>query len=97
MQSQEQDSKSYSGPQLVRMERRACSISVADSSAMDYSFQFHQKVIRTFAECFSVKQTARECKIPARVVNEILHAKDFLRRPPAMERRTHGHLVRVTA
>jgi hypothetical protein len=78
------------------MKRRTCSNSAEDSSAADYSFQFHQKVIRTFAECISVKKTARESGIPARLVNEILHAKDFLRRPPAIDRRV-SHLMRVMA
>lgn len=84
-------------PQVVVMKGRSGSNPDADSSAADYSFEFHQRVARTFGECLSVKKTARECGISARVVNEILHARDFVRKPPSVDRRVTNFGLRATA
>lgn len=70
-------------PQAVDAKGVASSKPRSEMCAGDFSPAFHGRVIRTFGETFSVKQTAREMKIPARVVNEILHARDFVPRRPA--------------
>lgn len=69
--------------QVIDIATRRSSKPDSDKSAADYSLVFHRRVIRTFGESLSIKQTARECKIPARVVSEILHARDFVRSSPA--------------
>ncbi|HVW08852.1 MAG TPA: hypothetical protein VHC90_09730 [Bryobacteraceae bacterium] len=71
------------GPQVVAVVEKAHPKSKSERCAGDYSAEFHGRVIRTFEETLSVRKTARECKIPSCVVNEILHARDFVRRPPS--------------
>lgn len=71
------------GPlQPVDGTREKSAISGAELSARDYSADFHSRVIARFVGTQSLKQTARDFNIPARVLNEILHLANY-RRPMA--------------
>jgi hypothetical protein len=66
--------------QVVEIKCPNCSVLPKELTARDFSAEFHQGVIARFVATQSIKQTARDSRIAARVVNEILHLAN-LRRP----------------
>lgn len=72
-------------PQLVGSAGQKSSVSSANLSARDYSPNFQERVVARFLAVQSLKQTARDFAIPARVVSEILHLVTF-RRPMTVAR-----------
>lgn len=73
--------------QLVETTQNVCAFSAKTktASARDFSQNFHAMVVSRFVATQSLKQTARDYSIPARVVSEILHLAN-LRRPMAIAR-----------
>ncbi len=73
-------SLSQSSRQVPEKTVSICSEKAAELSARDYSAHFRARVIDRFYVTQSMKQTARDFAIPARIVNEILHLGDHARR-----------------
>lgn len=71
--------------QIVDRTAKSCSGSAKELSARDYSQHFQERVCARFVATQSMKQTARDFAIPARVVSEILHLANF-RRPVSVAR-----------
>lgn len=74
------------GPQLADTSRHNWAITAKEVSARDFSEQFRERVKDRFLAVQSIKQTARDFSIPARVVSEILHLTNFRRGVQVMRR-----------